>query len=239
MPRRPPSFISLGIAILVGLTLSACGGGGPSQTTGPREAVVHVGNTPISRSLFDRWMAIAFTFRNPPTPGQAPSTPVVPDPPGFTACAAQLMMKARKPKPRLEQLKHECERDYRDVQPRILHFLIHAYWIRGEAADQGVHVSDSEVQKRFQEITRKNFPKAAAFHRYLARSDQGVPDLLFSLEAQMLTAKLEQTATKGAKGKPAKTALAKSAQILEEKWKAKTSCIPGFVIRDCKQFSSG
>jgi hypothetical protein len=236
MPRRPPSFISLGIAILVGLTLSACGGGGPSQTTGPREAVVHVGNTPISRSLFDHWMTIAFAFRNTPSPGQAPTPPVVPDPPNYTSCVTQLMLRASKPKPSAEQLKHECERDYKDVRPRILHFLIHAYWIRGEAADEGVRVAEAEVQKRFQQVTKTNYPKAGEFQKYLAGSDQVVPDLLFSLKTKMLAAKLEQNATRGARGKAAQATLTKSGQSLDKKWKAKTSCIPGFVIRDCKQF---
>jgi hypothetical protein len=244
--RQTSGLASVGLAVLAGLTLSACGGGSPTKTTasltkatGLGNAVAQVGNTPISRTMFDHWIAIAFAFRNPPTPGQAPSTPVVPDPPNYTSCVAQLMLRASKPKPNAEQLKHECERDYADVQPRILHFLIHAYWIRGEATDEVVQVSEAEVQKRFQQITKKNYPKAADFQKYLAGSDQTIPDLLFSLKTEMLTAKLEQNATKGAKGKAAKTVLTKSAQNLEKKWKAETSCIPGFVIRDCKQFSSG
>jgi len=192
----------------------------------------------ISRAMYDHWMAISVALRNPPTPGQTPSAPVVPDPPGFPACIAHLQATLPAHQLSTGQLKAECRRDYTDIQSGTLKFLISAYWTRSEAVDQGIAVSDADVQRRFDQIKQQSYRGEADFQKFLASSDQTVPDLLFSVKTQMLSVKIQQKITKGNgkdRGKATQSALS-FAQSSLKKWASKTSCSPGFIVESCKEF---
>ena len=60
----------------------------------PGNAVVQVDGTPITKTTFNHWLAVA-AASSATTPG---AKPVLPEPPNYTACIAHL--KATTPKPR-------------------------------------------------------------------------------------------------------------------------------------------
>jgi hypothetical protein len=107
--------------------------------------------------------------------------------------------------------------------------------VRGEATEEGIRVSDAEVLKHFNQIKQQQFPKQADFQTFLLTTHQSTADILFSLKTQALVAKLSQKAAQGKSGKAAETALASSVQSFTKKWKARTSCSAGYVVKDCKQ----
>ena len=219
----------LGVILYVGLTLSACGGSTSSNT------VARVDNVPVTKEMVTHWENIAVGLKNFTSPAPASSRAVVPDPPSFTACIASLRGSAPNNASTTAHLKTECQTNYTDLREGTIDTLINADWVRGETAEKGIQVSDAEVLKQFNQIKQKQFPKQADFQRFLTTTHQGTADILFSLKTQALAAKLSQKAAQGKTGKAAQTALASTVKGFEAKWKARTSCSAGYVVKDCKQ----
>ena len=97
---------------------------------------------------------------DPSAAGRRPSV-AVPDPPDFTKCIAAAKKTAPKPAkgqptPTDATLKAQCQQEY-DVAARPGHAVpdLRA-WIQGEAADQGVKITDAEVKKQFDSSARSS-----------------------------------------------------------------------------------
>jgi foldase protein PrsA len=192
--RNPRSIAALG-AVFFATALSACGSSGI-----PANSVVKVGSTPITRDTFTHWLGVAAASSAATAAATAPK-PVVPDPPTFAACIAHFKAAAPKqakgqPKPTEAQYKAQCEQEYTALKQQVLGFLISANWVIGEASDQGVKVSDAEVQKKFNELKTQQFPKEAAFQKFLASTGQTVSDLLLRVKLNLLSQKIQQKISK-------------------------------------------
>jgi foldase protein PrsA len=184
--------------------LSACGGGVPSN------AVVKVGDTPITKSTFNHWLAVAAASTASSTGG---AKPVIPQPPNYTACIAHAKAIAPKPAagqtaPTEAQLKAQCESQYQALKQEVLSFLLSSQWVIGEGSDLGVNISDSEVKKRFETIKSQQFPKAGEFEKFLASSGQTVSDLLLRVKLNLLSSKIQQKIIKS-KGTPTQAQIEK------------------------------
>lgn len=196
------SIAALGAVFVAVLGVAACGGI-------PGNAVVQVGETPITKATFEHWLSIAASSSGTATGAK----PVIPDPPNYTACIAHLEATAPKPakgqpKPTTAQLKSECEQQYKSLKQEVLGFLISSSWVLGEAESLGVKVSDAEVKKEFEKIKNQQFPQAAEFKKFLATSGQTVSDLLLRVKLNMLSSKIQQKITK-AKHTPSKAEIEK------------------------------
>jgi foldase protein PrsA len=197
-PLRKPSrsIAALGAAFFVSASvwLSACGGGGI-----PGNAVVQVNGTPITKTTFDHWLGVAASS-TAAAPGST-SKPVIPDPPTYTNCIAHLQATAPKPAkgakaPTAAQYKTQCEQEYTALKQQVLGFLISASWVIGEASDQGVSVSDHEVEKKFTELKKQQFPQEAKFQQFLASTGQTVSDLLLRVKLNLLSQKIQTKISK-------------------------------------------
>jgi foldase protein PrsA len=182
---------ALGAVFFAAAALAACGGGVPSN------AVVSVDGNPITNATFAHWLGVAASAGS----GAEGATPVLPDPPNYTACIAHLEATQPKPAkgqsaPSKAQLKSQCEQQYKSLQQEVLGFLISSAWVLGEADSLGVKVSDKEVHKRFQQIKEQQFPKAAEFEKFLASSGQTVSDLLLRVKLNLLSSKIQQKIVK-------------------------------------------
>ena len=202
MSKLKGQIAALGAILITGVTLTACGGGGV-----PGNAVVSVNGTPVTTATFNHWMAVAANASSASTTGAAATKAVVPDPPNYTACIAHLETTAPKPakgqsKPTAAQLKTECEQQYQSLKQTTLGFLITANWLLGEANEQGVKISDAEVQKAFSKIKSQQFPTEAAFQKFLASTGYTVSDLLLRVKLEELSTKIQQKVTKDAGKKP-------------------------------------
>ncbi|MHB8243489.1 MAG: peptidyl-prolyl cis-trans isomerase [Solirubrobacteraceae bacterium] len=178
---------ALGAVLFALLGVSACGGGIPG------DAVVQVGSSPITKTTFNHWMSVAASSSKT----SASAKTVVPEPPSYTACIANLA--ATTPKPpkgqkatTTAQFKTQCETQYKTLKTEVLGFLVSLDWVLGEATSQGVKVSDAEVKKQFVKIRTQQFPKAAEFEKFLSTSGQTVSDLLLRVKQNMVSSKLQQ-----------------------------------------------
>ena len=233
MSKLGPRISTVGSICLVGLCLSACGSSAGSATSG--NAVAQVDNMPITNASLSHWMAIAVGIRNFTSPPPA-AQELLPDPPNFTACIASRRASGPKHGSVSATLKSECQTRYAELREGTAHSLINADWVRGQAANEGIQVSDSEVLTRFNQIKHQQFPRDADYQKFLATTHQSTADILFSLTTQLLVGKLDQKATQGKTGKAAQAALSNTVTSFEAKWKAKTSCSPAYVTKDCKEF---
>ncbi|HEV3321786.1 MAG TPA: SurA N-terminal domain-containing protein [Solirubrobacteraceae bacterium] len=123
------------------------------------------------------------------------------------------------------------------LKNQVLGFLITSQWVLAEAAHMGIHVSEAEVRQRLHQITVKQYPKASQLKRYLASIGETEADLLMRVKVELLEAKISQHVTAG------KTATTEPHLLLsdfqksfETRWRARTSCQPGYVVEDCRQY---
>jgi hypothetical protein len=233
--------------LLLALVLASCGSSGERATfatgaastvTGPAAkatVVAKVGATSITGKMYAHWMTVGEATVEMPKPTGALPAFVVYEPPIFSACVAHL--RASAPRIAIDQLRANCRKMYERIQARILNFLISGYWLRGEAAERGVSVSVGEVEKKFAEERRANYPTAESFHRLQLASRQTIQDLEFAVETQMLSTKLvEKYAQEHGEQKNEQAAVPGFNRSIRSKWIPRTSCEPDYVVADCKQY---
>ncbi len=207
---KPIRFIvALSAIFFAAVGFAACGSGGI-----PSDAVVQVNGQPVTKATFEHWMGVAASASAAAAPGQKAPKVVVPDPPSYTNCVAHLKEIEPKPakgqKPKTEAaLKSQCEQQYKALQQTTLGFLISADWVIGQAEEQAIKLNDKEVQKKFNELKKQQFPKEAEFEKFLATTGQTVSDLLLRVKLSMLTTKIQEKVTKEAKKNVNEAAVAK------------------------------
>jgi foldase protein PrsA len=182
------------------LVLAACGG-----SSIPGNSVAKVGGTSITKDDFNHWLkiaAISSQGQTDPDVAAGKKTAEIPDAPDFTKCVAEKQKTAPtpakgQPAPTTAQFKQQCQTEYNSLRDQVLQFLISAQWIVGEAKDQGIKVTDAEVEKQFETTKKQSFPKEADFQKFLKSSGMGLDDLKFRVRVQALSDKLRTKVTKG------------------------------------------
>ncbi len=190
MSKALRSLSALGAVLFALVGISACGGI-------PGDAVVQINGTPITKTAFDHWMAVAAASSSAGTTEK----PTVPEPPNYTTCVAHLAKTAPKPAkgqsaPTTKQLKSECAQQYKSLQTEVLGFLISSQWVIGEASSLNVNVTDAQVKKEFTKIKSAQFPKGSEFEKFLSTSGQTVSDLLLRVKLNMLSPKIQKQIVK-------------------------------------------
>jgi foldase protein PrsA len=200
MPGRLPRFartlLALGAFFVMVVALTACGGGIPGNSVAK---VDQAGN--ITKTDFNHWLLVA--AKGSQAPG-ANGQPQIPDAPDYTQCIASKRKALPKPAkgqkaPTDAQLKTQCEQEYAGLRDQVMQFLISAEWIQGEAKDQGVKVTDKQVQQQFQQTKKQSFPKESDFQKFLKDSGMTQDDILFRVRLDALSTKLRDKVTKKSK----------------------------------------
>jgi foldase protein PrsA len=198
--KLAPRFLALGAFFVVAIALAACGG-----SSIPANSVAKVGGTSITKDDFNHWLriaAISSQGQTNPDIASGKAQAQIPDAPDFKACVAAKVKSAPapakgQPKPTTAQFKQQCQTEYNGLRDQVLQFLISAQWIVGEAGDQGVKVTNAEVDKQFATTKQQSFPKEADFQKFLKSSGMALADLKFRVKVQALSDKLRTKVTKG------------------------------------------
>ncbi|MFL5886717.1 MAG: peptidyl-prolyl cis-trans isomerase [Thermoleophilaceae bacterium] len=183
--------VALALLGALALVVAGCGNSVPSN------GVAKVGDTVITKTEFQHWLAAAAHQQAASAPGQAV---VVPDPPNFTNCVAT---KAKQPvpkgtpKPKTSDLKSQCQQEYSGLRDQTMQFLISAQWLLKEADKRKIKVSDAEVQKSFQDQKKQSFPKESDYQAFLKTSGRTEADLLFQVKLSLLTNQIQQKVVAG------------------------------------------
>jgi len=192
LARLIRNLLALGAFFVVAAALAACGGV-------PGNSVARVDDANIKKSTFDHWLTVAAKSSQPPGAGGQVS---VPDPPDYEKCTAAARKALPKPAkgqkpPTPKQLKDQCKQQYEGLRDQVMQFLVNAEWLRGEAADQDVKISDAEITKSYNMQKTQQFPKPADFNNFLKQSGMSVADLRLNVEVTLLSNKLREKITKG------------------------------------------
>src|SRR4051812_9260717 len=197
--RKLSRYLALGaFFVATAVALAACGG-----DSIPGDAVAKVGDTAITKDQFSHWLKIAaISPAGSAEPDQAGANAQVPDAPNFTRCIAEKKKTAPKPakgqpKPTDAQFKAQCSQQYEGLKQQVLQFLISSAWIQGEAKDQGVTVTDKDVETQFEKTKKQSFPKEADFQKFLKTSGMSLEDIKFRVKLDALSNKLRAKITKG------------------------------------------
>jgi foldase protein PrsA len=177
-------LLALGAFFVAATVLVACGS---SDNSVPGNAVASVDGTAITRADYDKWAAI--TARGSQQ-GGAPA--VVPDPPTFTRCIATLRRQSRpargQPAPTDVTLRAQCRQQNEALVQQTMGTLIQNLWIEKEAKEEGVSVTDADVQRQLAQTKRQSFPTEKAYQRFLRQSGMTEDDVLERVRIQALAA---------------------------------------------------
>jgi foldase protein PrsA len=179
-------LLALGAFFVAATALVACGG---SSNDVPGNAVASVDGTPITRAEYEKWAEITAKGS---AQGGAPV--VVPDPPDYTRCITELRKQSRpargQPAPTDVTLKAQCRQQNEQLVQQTMSTLIQQIWIEKEAEQQGVSVTDREVQRQLADTKRQSFPTEKDYQRFLKQSGMTEADVLERVRIQALAAKL-------------------------------------------------
>ena len=183
------------LALLAAFAVVAAGCGSDV----PQGAVARIDDETIQKSSFDHWLKVAAGQTAAQAGGQAAAPNPADD---FAGCVRARRKAAPKPPegqtaPTDEELRRQCQREYDGLRDQVLEFLIAANWVPGEAADQGVRVSDQELKRAIDQVREQSFPKQADFERYLRQSGLTMEDVRFQTRVEQLQTKLVDKITKG------------------------------------------
>jgi foldase protein PrsA len=195
MPAR--ALAALCALAIPALALSACGGDNV-----PGNAVAKVDDKLIKTDTFNHWMKIAAISAQGPAQGGKATQPKIPVPPEFTACIADKKKTTPKPakgqpKPKDSDFKAQCKQEYEGLRDQVMQLLIQNEWVTGEAAQQGVKVSDAEVKKAFDQQKKQSFPKEADYKKFLQTSGFTEADVMFRVRLEQISNKLREKIVKG------------------------------------------
>jgi len=178
---------------VVAILLSACGG----SDSVPSNAVAVIDGKPITKAAYEHWASI--TARGSSTSGRAA---VVPDPPNFTACIAQLRKTQKpakgQPAPSDTTLRAQCKQMNTQLVQQTMSTLIQARWVEGEADKLGVSVSPAEARKQLDTTKKQSFPTKKAYEKFLNQSGMTEADVLERLRGQVLAQKIIKKIQEGA-----------------------------------------
>jgi foldase protein PrsA len=178
-------LLALGAFFVAVTVLAACGS---SDDSVPSDAVASVDGTPITKADYARWAAISAR-------GSAQGAAVViPDPPTYTRCIASLRRQSRpargQPAPTDVTLRAQCRQQNQQLVQQTMGTLIQNIWIEKEAKDQGVSVTDADVQRQLAATKRQSFPTEKAYQRFLKQAGMTEADVLERVRVQALAAAL-------------------------------------------------
>ena len=188
MTKTKLCTLALGAFFVPAILVAGCGGV-------PGNAVAEVDGTAIQKDDFDHWLTVAAK-----SGGQSGSA--APKPPDYAACVNQKRKTTPKPakgQPKVtdSQLKAQCKQEYDALRDQVLQLLISFEWIEGEADQQNIKVTDSEVKKSFDKQKKEAFPKDADFQKFLKDSGQTEEDILKRVRLDTLSNKIREKVTKG------------------------------------------
>lgn len=218
---------------VLGLACSGCGGGSGGGV--PSGVAVEVGSYTVSRAAVAHWTPIEAILSQELQPKGPIPRGMVPDPPGYGDCVVYQRKIAANaagpgaPAASPAQLKRECRKRYEGEREHILNFLIVYGWLREEAAAHGLKISDAEVNQRYEERTKAEFTDVG-FRQFLSRTGLTKADELLRFKDDMLLSAITE---KVFKRQPDQQ---KAYVEFLLHWSKKTSCAPGYVTPDCKEY---
>lgn len=200
--------------------------------------MVDVAGHRITAGTVDHWMALTAVRNYELYPQRAVPPGALPDPPAYRRCIAFLRETVpadRSSSVTASSLKTQCRQKEEALHSQVVSQLITGYWFIAAAREAGIHLTSAEVQARYRHATQDQFHTAKAFEVFLARTGETVADQHFRAEIKLSSEKLEARilALPLSKRGPA---LLRFVTEFPPKWAARTTCAPGYVVPNCREY---
>jgi hypothetical protein len=220
-------------ALLVAAIVAGCDSSAPTSNM----VIVRVGSRVITKASFDHWLPVIATVDYELRPLAPVPDWVVPDPPTYARCIAHLKTTAPTTGG-TAALKTQCQQKSQMLRQQVLGFLITGEWLISEGEAKHLHVTGRQVRQRFAMAKKTQFPRQGDFAKYLAATGETVSDQLFRSELKLPAEKMEQQILAETQGGwlHRHRVLAQVMREFPRRWAAKTSCQPGYVIADCREY---
>jgi hypothetical protein len=125
------------------------------------------------------------------------------------------------------------------TRTEALQFLITSDWVLGEARDLHIAVSAAQLKRQFDRVKAQQFRTRAEFEAFLRSSGQTVADLLFRVQLNVLSQRIQRHVSAVHGGTRAKQrALSRFVEAFKSKWLAQTYCAPEYAVQDCGHVQS-
>jgi hypothetical protein len=157
--------------------LVACGGNSAASSAHSDAIAVQLGGRTIKASAVAHWIAVL-----------APQH-VAPIPPRYAACIVRQRSLARRSTGVTH--KQECRQQYQALATQALTFLISSQWLIGEAARQGMPVTEREVAARLAE-KKNSFANVTEFQESLKAIAHSPADLKLEIQAELAEDKIRK-----------------------------------------------
>lgn len=219
---------SVVVVLGAGGALLSCGGAGDP-------VVARVGESTIRRSSVDHWMKVLVAGDYHQEIVKPAPSGLVSDPPDYGACIRAANGIVRK---RSSQVTATLCRDlYQAVKLQAVGFLTDALWHIEDAKEHGETATSNEVARRLRRQRQREWPAPGQFQRYLGERHLTLADESYLLKRDVLSQKqLERVRQEGLTAGHEAAAL-QMAEEYSAKWTARTSCQPGYVAEQCKQYT--
>jgi hypothetical protein len=204
--------------------------------------VASVDGHAVELGELERWTAIESVLAHETYPSRPAPVGVVPDPPAYSRCIAYLAATSAREgqgaAPTRSALETRCREKYTRLQRHILEILITYYWLKGEAGERGLVLSEAEALQ----MLDSTFSSPAKFRRFLSLTGESPADERLIIEKDLYDSKLEERVEGEARAKGLTSAaqheqvLIAAARAFTAKWKARTTCRSDFVIAVCRQY---
>jgi hypothetical protein len=229
MPNAGKKAMATALAVATCLGSSACG-------SSKKEAVVvRVGDHAITAATVDHWIRIESVTAHGGGGATKPLPKgVMPVPPEYSDCIAYLVKQAAAgPTPTKDEARVKCAVEYKLLKETILGILISYIWDSAEAAAKGVHVSDAEVTHYLKQL----YPHPGEFGRHLKITHETLADDRMLVRSKLLRAKLNDANARNTHSEAERLrSIAKEIADEAAKWTPQTSCKPGYVVSQCRQY---
>jgi foldase protein PrsA len=233
----------VGCAVLVGAALGAASLGGCGKSSSDR-VVVEVGSSAqITASMVSHWLPIVAIRDYDLSPQGAVPAWVIPDPPRFTTCIGHLESAATdpaKPQPPVtrDALLRQCRSRNQALRQQTLAFLITGEALIADAKTRGLASTDREARQRLARVNATEFPSRTALQKYLKATGETEADQLLRARIKLASTKIEAQLedAKGQSTQQRNRALLLFTEGFAKKWAAKTTCQPGYVIPNCREY---
>lgn len=241
MVRSVRSTLALAAMVLAAVTLPACGSGGDAPSSGGEpvtteaaspNSIVTLGRAGISKATLNHWMSTIAGGDFFEISGMTAPSGLVSEPPNYAMCAANL--KTLVPSLSQQELRTKCKQFQQAVKQQAIGYLITVDTILGQNAEQGIHVSNQEIQQAFKKLQAAQFHSERETQQYLANRHWSLSDELFIIKRDLLSSKLRSALEARFSGE----ALVNYVHNMDKKWTEKTSCSPGYVVEGCRQYVS-
>jgi parvulin-like peptidyl-prolyl isomerase len=92
------------------------------------------------------------------------------------------------------------DEQYEQIRDQAVGLLLDIAWIKGEGAEQGIEVTETEVQEEFEKTKKQNFKTEQAYQQFLEQSGLTEPEVLQRVELQLVSQRIQDDLTADAPG---------------------------------------